>query len=304
MRQLLRQNLLEDPAVQKAQAELDQVLARTAKADDAVREAETYAADELAGNKRSAGKSGRPGRGARYRAAMDQVANAKTHAQEAVRDVSAARERLDKLRREVGPTSDATRQRNQDQLRSYEERLDSENARLSRVEDELARLVAGRERAIRRSVDDAPDHVDLDAGILRRITTLEHIGEEDRKIGFLILIVDLVCFGLEMAAVLAKATGSFGTTYAALLARDTYMNITKIAEEAMVALKMDAPQEVQKVDPHNGKDKAAVDAASGPNPFDKANGQVPASSKRGRGRPRKNPPPVTGANGPETPERR
>jgi hypothetical protein len=50
------------------------------------------------------------------------------------------------------------------------------------------------------------------------------------------LLIDLTSFGFELAAVLAKVTSYVPTTYAALLARDAYMQVVHIVDEMMVQL--------------------------------------------------------------------
>ena len=105
-----------DPQVHQAQQELTQLLGAKSKADDDRRSAENFATNELGGIQ-GAGTSGRPGHGPRHRAAVEQLANARTHAQEAASAVEAARKRLDALRKQQhGLALEAIRQQAHDQL--------------------------------------------------------------------------------------------------------------------------------------------------------------------------------------------
>ena len=64
---------------------------------------------------------------------------------------TATRERLTRLQM-VREERTTELQRHEADLRAFEERLDAENARLSGLKDELARLIADRENAIREAL--------------------------------------------------------------------------------------------------------------------------------------------------------
>ena len=191
-----------------------------------------------------------------------------------------------------------------DQLPAFEAALKAENAKLTSLKDELATLTEGRERAIRKAVEDAPDHVNRQTGFLAQIVALEHMSEEDRKIAFVILLIDFVSFGFELAAVLAKVTSYVPTTYAALLARDAYMTAVRVADAMMAELnpiesKDDPGPEISSQDapppPPQPTGPASPPAAPSIDP-------ATQSPKRGRGRPRKNPVSPTVVNGQGTPK--
>lgn len=61
---------------------------RKAKADDDVRAAETFATNEYGGIRGAAGNTGQAGFGPRYRAATEQLANARTRAQNIVKELN------------------------------------------------------------------------------------------------------------------------------------------------------------------------------------------------------------------------
>ena len=275
-----------DPQVQHAQQELQQLIDQKAKADEDVRNAETSVSNELGGLKGAA-----PGRGPRYRAAVDQLNNARARAQEITKQLNAARDRLDALRKRIPPADDSSRQRLREQRIAFEKTLNAENAELSKLKEELANLTRGRESAIRRAIENAPDHVDAENGFLAQLSELERIAEKDTWIAFIIGLIDVVSFGLELSAVLAKVTSYVPTTYAALLARDAYMQAVRTVDDMMTELKSieDPPGILPPETPLD--DGQGSGAASGPDPFANSSDPPPQPAKRPRGRPRKYPRP-------------
>lgn len=277
-----------DPQSREAQAEVARLVDQKAKADDEVSAAETFATNEYGGVKGAPGDSGITGYGLRYRAAMEQVTEAKARAAKTEKDLNAARARLDGLRSQAPAQSDAIIQRSHDQLPGYDDALKAENAKLAALKDDLARLTAGREGAIRAAIERAPDHVDADRGFLAQIRVLERMSEEDTKIALIIILIDVISFGFELAAVLVKVTSYVPTSYAALLARDAYVRVVKIVDQMTGELRVleqappTAPKEPEILPP---------DPASWTKP--QPGMRCPTCSqivKRGRGRPRKYPP--------------
>ncbi len=206
---VVRQNEIDplsgDPQIRQAQEEVSQLVAEKAKAEEAVQNAETFAANEYGGIKGDQGNSGVPGFGLRYRAAMEQLKNARLHTQNVDRRLDAARSRLADLRKKAPVASDTTEQRTHNQLSSFQGSLNAENDKLSKLKDELAKLIEGREDAIRKAIERAPDHVGLDDGFLTQIAVLERIAQEDRKIATIILLIDLVSFGFRTGGSLGES---------------------------------------------------------------------------------------------------
>jgi hypothetical protein len=291
----VRQNEIESPQVQETQREVARLIEENTKAEQDLKNAETFASNEMAGIKGASSNSGQAGRGPRYRAAMDQLAGAQARAQKAARELNAAREKLDNVRANT-PANDTSRQRSHDQLVELEQTLAAEKVQLGVLKDELAKLTAGRETAIRRSVEEAPGHVALENGFLQQLIVLGQIADESRRITAVILLIDLVSFGFELAAVLAKVTSYVPTTYAVLLARDAYMRAVRVVDGMVAELKTretDTPFSPDIIPPDHPLDigetidvtpAAAADVGT-INP-------EPQPAKRGRGRPRKNPPPT------------
>jgi hypothetical protein len=297
--QTLRQNVIDpaasDRAIQLAQQEVQQLLQRKTAAVHDLKEAESFATGEAAGLKHVPANSGVEGFGPRYRAAKLQVEDAKTRLQQIEDDLNAARARLDALRKQMSSANREVRQRSQDQLPSVEVDLRVETAKLTALKSDVARLIAGRERAIRQAVENAPTHVGYDDGFLAQLRTLEEIAQEDRKIELVILLIEIASLGLELAMVLAKVFGYAPTVYATLLASDHYRRIVSIVDDLTNDLNGNEPE------PHGcgpspsgppAEAAALPDALIMPGPSASPAAAAPPSPqpvKRKRGRPRKNP---------------
>jgi hypothetical protein len=275
------------PEMQQTQQEITQLLDQRTKADDAVRSAEAFAADELAGIKRVAGNSGVIGIGPKRRAAEEEVANTKAHAQEIGNMLDAARARLDALHDRLASANEAAKQQSRDQLPVFENSLAAENTKLSALKDQLAAQIRGRNDAIREAIEHSPNHVPLDNGFLARISALEGIAQDDPKIALVILLIDVTSFGFELAAVLAKVTSFVPTTYSALIARDAYLRAVNIADEIVREIDLCVGKTPLRSQPSNDNERGPwSNGKPGPSgPGDPA----PQPPKRPRGRPRKYP---------------
>jgi predicted nucleic acid-binding Zn-ribbon protein len=271
-----------DHELQQAEQEVQQLLEQTTKAQDDVRNAESFATSELGG------QHGHAGAGPKYKAAMDQVTNARTRLNKIGQDLAAARTRLETIRGRRSSAGEAVMQRAHDQLPALERTYDAENAKLANLKDELARLTAGRETAIRRAMENAPDYVPLKAGLLTQLSELEHIAEEDHKIALIIVLIEVVAFGIEISAILCKITAFVPTTYSALLMRESFMCSVKIVDEMTANLKVVEEREVESPDlvPAEPPSEVGEDPTPGAltpdaGPID----QPPQPPKRKRGRP-------------------
>jgi hypothetical protein len=279
-----------DPEYQQAQRELQQLLDEKTKADQKLENSQTFAVSEYGGIRSAPGNSGRPGRGVRYRAAMEQVENDRAHASEVNRNVDAARARIDSIRERAPEANQAALAHSREQLPGFENKLKEENAKRAALKKELDDLIAGRESAIRNAIESAPDHVSFNGGFLASIMALEHISAEDSKIFLIIALIDVCSFGFELAGVLSKVTAYVPTKYSMIIARDSYMQAVRMADEMMTELKTfgiqnhEAPGVQPSDDPFAHDNSAPASAAAG-----NANGASPQPVKRGRGRPRKNP---------------
>jgi hypothetical protein len=133
--------------------------------------------------------------------------------------------------------------------------------------------------------------VAYDGGFLAQLKVLEQMAQQDHKILAILLLVDFVSFGFELAAVLAKITSFVPSTYAMHLARDAYMDAVKIVDDMVAELD-------KRNKPPTGTEPGGEESAN-PNgaPQDAANLLALPPPKRKRGRPRKHPrPPIKGSN--------
>lgn len=283
-----------DPQIQQAQQELTRVLDEKAKADDAVVAAESFGTMELGGVKIAPGNSGIAGKGPRYKAAIEAIANAKRHAQEIAANSEAARTRLDGLRKELASANEAEKQRSHGELPGYEATLAAQETKLAQLKEQLDDLIKGRAEAIRRGVEAAPDFVPPNNGFLAQLIALEHIADEDPKIATVILLIDVVSFGLELAAVLAKVSSYVPMRYSALLAANGYAAVVQIVDKLMLDLNK-APSANDQLElplplpPANDNEpEPGAQSALARNPFGEADDHPQHPPKRGRGRPRKN----------------
>jgi hypothetical protein len=279
---------LSDPQIQQAQQDVDRLVNQSARADDEMRAAKTFAANEYGGIVGGPGNSGIPGRGLRYQAAMEQVKNAETHAQEVSKQLAAARDRLVSLRKQFSSAPDVAQQRITDQLPDFEKKFDAENLKLGNLKDQLATLIAGRDKAIRDGVENAPDHVSRDDGLLARIAVLERIAREDPKVAVVIILIDFVSFGLELSALLSTVFGGATTTFSALQEKDKYMRAVRIVEEMIDELNDIDRKKPGPSDDGGGSSSAAATDGQPAN----ANDPSAQPPKRKRGRPRKHPLPT------------
>jgi len=280
----------ENPQTQQAQQEVTELLAQKAKADSDVLAARVFATNELGGIKGADENSGMAGNGPRHKAALAQITNAKIYAEEAARQLEAARSRLDEMRKQFSSTSQDTRQQSRDALPAFEDSLAGENRKLSGLKGQLAAMIRGRDDAIRGAVERAPNHVGLSDGFLAQITALERIAEEDHRIAFVILLIDLTSFGLELAAVLSMVTSFIPTTYAALIARDAYLRVVHMADEIVREIDLTMKMADVELPPRNKPPGTqGIGPIFGPTPESGSSNSPPQPPKRPRGRPRKYP---------------
>jgi len=235
-----------------------------------------------------------------HKAALETVETAKRRARELTSALDDARARLEALRGETATAAAAQQERSHSELPTYEKSLSSEESKLAGLKEQLATLVKDRPETIRRAVEAAADYVPMNKGFLAQLVALDEIGTENRKIGLVILLIDVVSFGLEMAAVLAKVCSYVPMKYSALLAANSYAAAVRIADELVAKLatspKADVSiKEAPTSPPANDNENESEDESSGEAGNVPNEPEVPAvqdespaaPAKRGRGRPRK-----------------
>jgi hypothetical protein len=236
----LRQNQIDPSAsrheMQQAQQELAQLLSEKTKADEAVRSAENFASNELAGIRGTQANSGIAGDGPRRRAAMEAVSDAKDDVRQIAIALDAVRNRIDALHKESVSSEEASRQQSQSELPRFEAALATEDSKFHALQDQLAGLTKRRNDAIREAVEAALNQSPADSGFLAQIGALEHIAQADPKIAAVIILIDLTSFGFELAAVVAKVFSFVPTQYAALIASEAYLHVVRLVDEMMAEL--------------------------------------------------------------------
>ena len=272
--------LANDPRVQEAQAELTRLEAQRAQDETQVRQAEQFATNELGGIKGSAGNSGHAGNGPKHRAALAQLADAKRHAAETANAVVAARRRIDDLRGTLVGSA-VTTAKAVEQTTAFEQALTAETQQLDQTRQDYEAKLAGRNAAIQRAIESAPDYVPPATGFLTQIKLLEEIAGHDNKVTTIIILIDVVSFGFELAAVLAKVTSYVPTTYASLLASEVYLGVSRIGEALAAELKASGQDE-----PSDTVEETIAAAPIPPN-SGATGDELFTPPKRGRGRPRK-----------------
>jgi hypothetical protein len=193
------------------------------------------------------------------------------------------------LRKQAASASGATKQQSDAELPGFESSLTTENAKLAALKTQLASLVRDRDDAIRAEVERAPTYVAPGNGLLAQISALEYVAHADPKTAIVIALIDLISFGLELAAVLSTVTSFVPTTLSALMARDAYLRCVNIADEIARALDLSSKMEGIQFPP---RDKPSDDRGGdiGPilGPNSAGQGDAPQQPpKRPRGRPRK-----------------
>jgi hypothetical protein len=301
----LRSNAFDDTKSvldQNAQNEINSLLSQKASAEDDVRRSESTEALELGGviGPRT---SGLPGNGPRHRAALQEVENAKAHAHQIDDALAAARSRAEALRDKTASASETARQRAEQGMPAFEEKLRQSNVELAKLREQLDDLTQRRNEIIRKTVETSPSRVDYNDGPLAEIIALGELGRKDSKVAMTILLFELATIALELAAVCSKALVQIPTDYATIVARDAILHSIKIADEMMVEMNSGPNTEAVPLEnPIIGSPaKDNISSANGNNkkvgpiidvePSAKSDSpDPPQPPKRGRGRPRKTKP--------------
>ena len=218
-----------DAALRKGQNDVARAEAEKLQRDKELASAERYAANELAGAKGDASNSGVRGRGPNRVAAEERVQAARESVAAAEQAVNLTLGELDGLRKQSGTNADNGAKQAGAQLPFLQNDLAAAQAEAERTRNRAAQMKADRDQAIRNEVANSPDCAGCGRGLVAQLAALERISG-DRRVAALILLIDATSFGLELAAVLAKVTVFIPTTYAALLARNSYMRVIEIVD--------------------------------------------------------------------------
>lgn len=289
-----------DVGVQLEQDEIRQLMTEKAQRDADLVAAQSFASDELAG-KAGPGHSGVVGDGPVRQAAEERVETATANAAEVQQALDAARNRLDDMRGKLASTAGDRAKLSLGQLPELQKDLEAKSAEVASARAQLTKLVNGRDQAVRADIENSPDVVGRDEGILGQLTALERIAK-DPKIAAVILLIDFVSFGLEAAAVLAKVTTFIPTEFSALLAGNSYLSIVRIVDRVDAELRGRSETSVHEGEdllppiftPGSDEHETSAEEQSEPTTFsfeasarDSAASAKAPQEKRPRGRPRK-----------------
>jgi hypothetical protein len=307
----LRQQIVDpaagDSALQAAQKDVERFTAEKAQEDQALQADQDFAADELNGIKGNRDNSGRRGNGPRYRAAEARANNAKTADDTATNALNTARARLEELTRQSGSRAGGRREAAEQQLQQTQQDLATASADLAGARDRYSKLSQNRDTAVGAIVDNAPGHIAPDNGLLGQLGALQRIAAGKPEVRAVILLVDAFCFILELSAVLARVFGYVPTAYGPLVVKEACESTIRIADalEETINGKPRGLQGEEEIPPLSDQPDDDEDGPEKPDPDDPPsppsfgpimpNGHdsddpPPPPPKRGRGRPRKNPP--------------
>jgi len=210
----------------------------------------------------------------------------------------AAQARVDALQRQVDLTlrylrrtstwrNPARAQQAQAALPEIESELRTATSDLDRLRKNVAVRLANRDAAIQEQIVNSPARVDQATGFLAQLTALRRLSGNP-MIFVVILLIDLISFGLELSAVIAKVTVFVPSTYAVLIARNSFMRITSIVDELEAFINRRGRVDIQTP----GTFGPNRDAENPSNvtwfPTGRRQQETPTPGKRPRGRPRKN----------------
>jgi hypothetical protein len=232
--------------------ELARLRDQKVKADQSVLEAETFAADELAGVR------GVPGPGPRYKAAQLRATDAKRRAADAAAQLDAALRQADALRT---PQASSNLVMRQEQLRHFEEALATETAKQSRTRDEVAELTRSRGLAIQAYVESSPAYVRPDRGLLGQGRVFIEIFAENLANRLLIGLIFFTSIALEMVGVFAPLTAFAPTVYAALLVRNRHLRLVNVVDEMIEKLNKKAGHRIDDEPANDNQPGAPLEAS-------------------------------------------
>jgi len=228
-------NPASDPSVEAEQQKVAQLLTAKQQRDAELATTQTRASDELAGIK-SDDSSGVPGRGPRRIAAEERVKQAQVAADNADKALADEQGRLDELRGRLAATSGDRSHQAQMQLPRLEQDLTAESSHLEAMRGELNQTIAHRDADVRSAVENAPEHIRRNKGLLTQLEALGRIAAQSPEIEAVILLIDITAMALEGCFVIATSVAYIPTTYSALLARDHIVRLMRIVEEVTQGL--------------------------------------------------------------------
>ncbi len=184
------------------------------------------------------------------------------------------------------------------QLAALEQKRLDENARLDHLKTDGASLMEGRNAAVQKAIDSAPNHKPKRDGILGRLMALDALLTENPKLLFIVLAIEFVALGIDLAPVFAKSI-YVPSKYAAVIALEHLQQTAALARQGAVTLhQIMHPADGAERSQDNPAEDVATDAdaaARKPEHEQDEFGTTPMKRKRGR------PPKSSYANGSTSP---
>lgn len=206
-----------DPTLRPLADALARLAAEKTEAENALRQAEERAANEL-GGARTSETTGIPGNGPRAQAARQRIQAARRALEAKAQEVDEARARLAATRDQR--RGDIAQQATDAQARLAALQVPKEEfeAKLKANTEERARLIADHGKTITAEVSLDPMRATATSGFLGKVKALWRISA-DPVIGFVTVLFDIFFFSIEMAAIVSKLATFVPSTYATRLAR-------------------------------------------------------------------------------------
>jgi hypothetical protein len=180
-------------------------------------------ADFMAANKANAVEMSKP-YDAQIGRATDAVAAQQGLVANLTRQISSLRQRM------VGPQRQAASSANDSREAKFEKDLGDANTKLDGLKATLAKLVDGRNAAVMKAIESAPNRVLRREGFLGQLVTLQEMVADNPLLLLFLVPILLVSLGLDLAPVIAKSL-YICSSYAAFTALDHFERVVKISHE-------------------------------------------------------------------------
>lgn len=209
----------EPPAIREQAALVSRLADDKAAADRELIEAEALVTDELAGIP-GANRSGRPGEGPRYTAAVTKRDQAKGRATAASAALVEAQDRLRQLRDAAATQVESASADAAARLKALLAEREAAQADLARFDAEYQALVAGRSQRIVDALAADPARVPEEAGLTARLSALWQISLAHPENLVMLIGLHVVFVGLELVVMLSIGRIARVPTYSASQAFD------------------------------------------------------------------------------------
>jgi hypothetical protein len=227
----------ESPEIQEQSALVARLADEKAAADKNVADAEALVTDELAGVP-GANRSGRPGEGLRYRAAMVKLGQAKDRAAAAADALAQAQERLRSLRAAAAGKAASINTDNAVRLRDLLAEREKAQAEMLKLDEAYRVLVTERPERVARALDLDPRRIPEAAGLTAQLAALWQINSTHPENLVETIGLHVVFVGLELVVMLAAARISRTDAYTKMQVLDE--KATEIALAVEIQRRYDA----------------------------------------------------------------